>query len=835
MCARRVDSHRPGSTRRIGASLKPPFRGERTAGMEIFRDLRFAFRSLRKSPGLMFVATLALSFGIGLTATMWSIIYGALIKGLPYDNADRIVAVAYTNTTQRVGNRRSIPIVDLEALKASTTSFERLATYTCGTINISGSDKADRYDGCWMGAGALDIPHVTPVLGRTIRSDEASPGGVKSAVIGYRVWQNRFASDPTIVGKAIRVNGDPYTVVGVMPEGFLYPQNTQVWIPYQVDPLAGPRNRSPSLSVIGELKAGVTPAAAQQDLNVVAGRLAKEFKETNENLASLVMPFARFFIGPEPVRLLYTMLGAVGFVLLIACANVANLLLDRAAHKSKEVGIKTALGASRAAVIRQFLAEAMILSMLGAVLGTGIAYFGVDAFNRAIADTLPPFFIDIRLHPPVLLFIVGVMVLASLFAGLLPAIQSARADINEILKDESRGASSLHIGKMSKALVVFEVALSCGLLVAAGLMTKSVTKLRTMDPGFDQKNMFTARIGFPANYTDTIAQKLFFEQLVDKLAAIPGAQGAAVSTGLPGVNMGGRNIIPEGKTYDRPQDRPNVRTLGVTPGFFKTFGMPVRQGREFNTADRYESERVAIVNQKFAETHFKGQDPIGKRFRFPGGADSLRWLSIVGVVPNVYSGDNEEPWNPVVFTPFTQSFSNFASMSVRVTGAPMTITPQVRAAIASLNADLPIYWVYSMEEALARPTWFIRVFGTMFMIFGFIALFLAGIGLYAVMAFSVSRRTREVGIRMALGANSGNVVAMILRQGAVQMGTGLLLGIGLATAVSQLLSNILFDVQPRDPQVFGGVVGVLALAGFLACLIPARRATAVDPMVALRD
>ena len=803
--------------------------------MSILRDLRYGARSLRKSPGLMIVATLALSFGIGLTATMWSIIYGALIKGLPYDNAEEIVAVAQTNSTQRAGNRQGISLLDLQEYKANQKTFEKLATYTCGTINVSGADRADRYDGCWMGDGALDIPRVAPILGRTIRADEAAPGGTKVAVLGYSVWQNRYSSDSSIIGQAIRVNGDPYTVVGVMPEGFLYPENTQIWIPYQADPHAGTRANSPQLTAVGRLKDGITPEQAMQDLNVIAGRLAKEFKETNENLSALVMPFAEFFIGPEPARLLYTMLGAVGFVLLIACANVANLLLDRAAHRTKEVGIRTALGASRIAVVRQFLAEALILSTLGAVVGTGIAYFGTDAFNRAIADTQPPFFIDIRLHPPVLLFIVGVMLLASLFAGLLPAIQSARADINEILKDESRGASSLRIGKMSKALVVFEVALSCGLLVAAGLMTKSVTKLRTMDPGFEAKNLFTARIGFPANYTDTIAQKLFFEQLVDKLAAIPGAQSAAVSSGLPGVNMGGRSIVPEGKTYERRQDQPVVRTLSVTPEFFRTFGMTVRQGREFTTSDRYESEPVAIVNQKFVDTHFKGQDPIGRRFRFPGGADSLTWRSIVGVVPNVFTGDNENPWNAAVFLPFTQQFTNFASMTVRVAGAPMTITPQVRQAIASLNADLPIYWVYSMEEALARPTWFVRVFGTMFMIFGFIALFLAGIGLYAVMAFSVSRRTREVGIRMALGANRGNVVAMIFRQGMVQMGIGLTLGLLLAAGVSRLLSNILFDVQPRDPQIFGGVVAVLALAGLSACLIPARRATAVDPMVALRD
>ena len=802
--------------------------------MTFLRDLRFGARSLLKSPGLMLVATIALSFGIGLTATMWSIIYGALIRGLPYEDPQRIVAVFRTNPT-RGQNRAGVTLHDFKDYVAQQKSFETMAAHTCGTINVTGNDKAERYDGCWVTAGSLEITRVAPILGRYFLPEETSPNGPKAAMIDWQLWQDRFAGDPAIVGKVIRVNGSPHTVVGVMPRGFAYPQNDRVWVAYQTDPLTLKRSESPPLQVVGRLKPGVSLSTAHTELDAIAKRIEADNKATNEGVRALVLPYVEAFIGPEPKRLLYTMLGAVGFVLLIACANVANLLLDRAAHKTKEIGIRTALGASRTAVVRQFLAEAVILAGLGAVLGTGIAQFGVTAFNRSIADTQPPFFIDIRLHPPVLLFIVGVTLLASLFAGLLPAIQSARADINEILKDESRGAASLHIGKMSRALVVFEVALSCGLLVAAGLMTKSVTKLRDLNPGFDVQNMFTARIGFPATYTDTVAQKQLFEQLEQNLTALPGVRGASISSCIPGVNVGGRNVIPEGKTYERRQDWPNVRMLSVTPGFFANYGLRTRQGREFTSADHIDGLPVAIVNQKFVETHFPGQDPIGRRFRFPDGRDSTVWRTIVGVTGNVFSADNENPWQPTVLLPFTQSFTNFVSMTVKTSGPPLAITPQVRAAIASLNPDLPIYWVYSMAEALARPTWFIRVFGAMFMIFGFIALFLAGIGLYAVMAFSVSRRTREVGIRMALGARGADVVRMIFRQGMVQMGIGLGLGLLLAAGVSRLLSIILFDVQPLDPVIFGGVVAVLAAAGLLACLVPARRAVAVDPLVALRD
>jgi putative ABC transport system permease protein len=802
--------------------------------MSILRDLRYGARSLRKSPGLIVVATIALGFGIGLTATMWSIIYGAMIKGLPYDDPQSIVALWRTNPSRDI-DRMGVTAYDYVDWKAQQKTFDKFGAFTCGTINVSGTEKAERFDGCWMTADAMAIPRVNPITGRLFQAGEDAPGGERTAVINYSIWQGRYGGANDIVGKVIRVNGQPHTIVGVMPEGFLYPQNTRIWIPLQVNPLGTTRDQSPQYQVVGRIKAGVSLDEATVDLNTIAKRIATAHKETNEGVQAMAQPYVKAFIGDEPTKLLYTMLGAVGLVLLIACANVANLLLDRAAHRTKEVGIRTALGASRFAVVRQFLAEAVILSLLGAALGTAIAQFGVTAFNRAILDTQPPFFIDIQLHPPVLVFIILVALLASLVSGFLPAFQSSRADINEILKDESRGASSLHIGKMSKALVVFEIALSCALLVAAGLMTKSVTKLRNIEPGFERENLFTARVGFPAGSTDSVKQRLFWEQLPERLAQIPGAQSASVSSGLPGVNMNSPAIVPEGKTYERRQDMPEAHTLSVTPDFFKTFGIRVRQGREFTAADRFGAPLVAIVNQKFVETHFPGADPIGRRFRVQDSRDSLAWVSIVGVVPNVYTGNNEEPWAPSFFTPFAQNQTSFASMSVKNAGPPMALTQQVRDAVAALDADLPIYWVYSMQEALERPTWFVRVFGTMFMIFGVIALFLAGIGLYAVMAFSVSRRTREVGIRMALGAKTADVVRLIFGQGMLQLGIGLALGLAMAAGVSQLLSIILFDVQPRDPVIFGGVVAVLATAGLLACLIPAARASNVDPNIALRS
>ncbi|HEX6942670.1 MAG TPA: ABC transporter permease [Gemmatimonadaceae bacterium] len=799
----------------------------------ILRDIRYGIRSLAKAPALALVATIALTLGIGVTAVMFSIIYGALMKGLPFDEGDRIVQMVRANPTNG-SNRMGTPISDFVDYRDQQKSMSSFSAYYTGTVNVSGEVEAERFTGAFVTASALELTRVRPFLGRTFQAGEDAPSGPRVAVLGYGMWQRRFGSDSAILGKALRANGVPYTIIGVMPEGFLYPDNAAIWLPLQLDPVALRRGQGNWLTVVGRLKDGVTREQATTEVAAIALRLAKEYKETNENITASVMGYVDAELGPEPRQLLYTMLGAVFFVLMIACANVANLLLDRAAHKSKDVGIRTALGASRGAVIRQFLTEAFVLSALGAVFGTILAWTGVNVFNRAIVDTQPPFFIDIALHPPVLLFVALVSLMATMFSGIIPAYQSSRADVNEILKDETRGSSSLKIGKMSKVLVVFEIALSCGLLVASGLMIKSVTKLKTMDPGFRTRDIFTARVGFPAAYTDTAMQKRFHEQLRERLMQIPGTRQAAIMAGLPAVGGNGGNFTVEGITYNEERDVPRSSWNSVSPGFFETFEVRAIKGRLLGENDREAGLPVAVINQAFADQYFKDKDPIGRRIRQGGRTSEQPWMTIVGIVPTLFSGDPEEPREPEYYVPLAQNHTSFASMAVQTSGNPLAITAQVRKLVAELNPDIPIYFVYSMEEAFARPTWFIRVFGTMFMIFGLIALFLASVGLYAVMSFAVSRRVREVGIRMALGAQGRDVIRMIFGQGAWQLGVGLVLGLGLAAGVAQLLTILLFDVQPRDPVIFGSVVLVLAVTGMAACLVPARRATRVDPLTALR-
>lgn len=799
----------------------------------LLRDIRYGLRSLAGHPGLVIVATVALTLGIGLTTTMFSITYGALMKGLPYPEGDRIVRMV-RNRPETGSNRMGTPIGDFVEYRDQQRTMSPLAAYYSGTVNVSGDGDAERFRGAFVTAPTFDVTRVRPHLGRSLQPGEDAPGGERVAVLGYGMWQRRFGADSSVIGRVLRANGVPHTIVGVMPEGYRFPDDAAIWLPLQLDPVGLPRGQGQWLTVVGRLREGVSEAQASADVDAVAARLATTWPETNRGIGASVMGFVKADMGPEPRQLLSTMLGAVFLVLLIACANVANLLMDRAAHRSRDVGIRTALGATRGAVMRQFLTEAFVLAAMGGVLGALAAKAGIGVFNRAIVDSEPPFYIDIALHPPVLLFVVGVSLLATMLSGIIPAWQSSRTDLNEVLKDESRGSSGLRIGRLSKGLVVFEIALSCGLLVAAGLMIKSVTRLRNVDPGFRTNDIFTARIGFPATYTDTATQKQFYVQLRDRLAQLPGARAASIMSGLPAVGENGGDFTIDGVAYAEDRDVPDARWSAVSPGYFETFEIPLRSGRLLDASDREGSLPVAVVNQAFADRFFPGAEPLGRRIRLGGRTSTAPWLTIVGVVPTLFSGDPEEPRRPGFYVPLEQSHSNFVSLAIRTTGSPMGITSRVRQAVASLNPDIPLYWVHSMAEAFARPTWFIRVFGTMFMLFGLIALFLASVGLYAVMSFSVSRRVREVGIRMALGAQGRDVVRMIFGQGAWQLGIGLVLGLGLAAAVAQLMQVILFDVQPRDPTTFAGVAAVLALAGLAACMIPARRATRVDPLVALR-
>ncbi|MDP3774920.1 MAG: ABC transporter permease, partial [Gemmatimonadales bacterium] len=693
----------------------------------------------------------------------------------------------------------------------------------------------ERYQGAFISPSAFRMVRVPAMLGRAFTEDEARPDAPGVILLGYNVWKNRFASDRSIVGRSVRANGQTVTVIGVMPEGFKFPMAEELWLPLRLDPIRLKRGDGQSLEVFGRLKPGVSEDRAMLEFTTIARRLAEQYPETNKGVGAVMKPYTEEYIGEEPRALLFTMLGAVFAVLLIACSNVANLLLARAAVRTKEVAIRTALGASRWRVVSQLLAEALVLSAVGAVMGIGIAWVGTTLFNNAIADTQPPFWIDIRLDGTVLLFVSAITLVSTLIAGTLPALQATGANVNEVLKDESRGSSSFRLGKFSKGLVVAEIALSCGLLVAAGLMVKSVVKLKTFDYGVSTRDVFTARIGlFEAAYPDSLKRQQFWSGLVQRLESKPGVRGVALTSRLPALETGTEYVAIEGKAYATERDYPEARTAVITPSYFQTFGAGIAQGRDFTTADDGAAQAVTIVNQSFAGRFFPGESAVGRRFRTGRKDSQAPWLNVIGVVPDLSMHGTDSSTFQGFYVPLAQRDARFISVAIRAQGDPMAMAPMVRAEVAAMDPDLPIYFVMTAQQQIDQNTWFYGVFGTLFMVFGFAALFLATVGVYGVMSFAVSRRTQEVGVRMALGADAGDVLRLFLKQGAIQVGTGVTIGLGLAFLLSRMLRIILFRVEPTDPVMFGAITIVLAATGLLACFIPARRATRVDPMVALR-
>jgi predicted permease len=804
--------------------------------MSFFRDIRHGVRMLIKSPGVSAIAVVALALGIGVTATMFSIVYGALLRGLPFEKADRTYAIERIDIES--GDGVGIPIHDYLDWRAGQTSFETLAGFYTGTVNLRIGEAPERYDGSFVSANTFDVAGVQAAIGRTFLPGEDTPAADPVILLGHELWRDRFGADPGIVGRTVRANGEQMTVVGVMPEGFWFPLRSDVWLPLRLDAVALPRGEGTTLNVTGVLREDIDLEQASAEMSAIARQLADEYPETNGDRTAEIIPFVEQYIGDEPVALLYTMLGAVFLVLAIACANVANLLLSRAFDRNKEVAIRTALGANRRRVIVQILAEAGVLAAAGAVAGVVMARFGVTWFNLAIASSDPPPVIDIRVDAPILLFVLGVTGLATLLAGTLPALQVTRGNLNEVLADESRGSSSFKMGRLSRGLVVLQVALSCGLLVAAGLMIKSVVKLGSADWGFEPEAVFTARLGlFPSDYPEVEDRRRFVEELHARLEGRADVIAAALTPSLPvtGSNMGPIRI--EGESYADAGAQPLAHQARITPGFFATFDIDVLQGRDFAVADSGDGLPVAIVNQSFADELLEGRDPLGKRFAFgsAGSEGAETWLTVVGVVPDLYMDGptNERPEG--FYVPLSQADAQFLSIAVRTRGEPLAFAPALRQEVLAVDPDLPLYWVRPMTDVIHEQTWFYWVFGTLFTIFGSVALLLASVGLYGVMSFAVRRRTAEVGIRMALGASSGEVLGLVIRQGLVQLGIGLALGLLMARGLASLLQAILYQVEPTDATTFTAIAGTLLAVGLLACLVPALRAARVDPMIALRN
>ena len=804
---------------------------------QLFTDLRSGVRMLVKYPMLSIVAVLTLGLGIGLSTTVFCVVNGGLFKGLPFPDADRVVAVVGTNPTQNQP-RRPISVQDLPVWKERQTSFDKFGAYGFSAMNLSTEEgRPERFSGGLLTVAAFEAMGVQPLYGRGFRDGDDRIGAEPIVLLGYDLWRDRYGSSQDIIGKTIKTNGVPRTVIGVMPEKFAFPIRESLWTPLALDPTATPRAQSPAYQVIARLKPGVNIAQAKVQAATIASQLEKEFQETNRGVGADVMPYAKTILGPEIYGLLYTMLGAGIGVLLIACVNVSNLLVARASLRRREVAVRMALGASRHRVVRQHLTEVLVLATAGGAIGILLSIFGMRWFTQALSVNPPPFWITFELDYRVMLFVLGLIVLASVFAGTLPAMHAARVSAGAALKDDSRSSTSARLGKFSSGLVVAELAVSCGLLIAAGLMIKSVVQLKNVRMPFAIDNVLTARIDLPrATYPDSAASIRFFEQLLPRIREVPGVEAATLSDGLPAAGNGVISVQIEGKAYSQKADYPLAREGIVTAGYFETFQTRLLSGREFTPADVATSQPVAIINESFARTHFPNLDPIGHQMKRIRPASTEPWLTVVGVVPDLIMEGigNNNASSVGYYIPISQSdVANGVRIAVRTRGEPSAITSLIRSAVTSLDPELAIYEVSTLRRVIDRQTWFYTVFGTFFMAFGFCALFLAAAGLYGVMSFAVTQRTREMGVRSALGASRGHLILLVMRKSVAQLAVGLFLGLGLALGASGALQPVLYHVNPRDTAVFAAVIATLAIASLIASFLPARRVTRIDPMMAL--
>lgn len=813
----------------------------------LIRDIRFAFRGLVRKPGLAITAVTALGLGIGLTTAMFSIVNGVVLRGLPVEEPHEVMAIHRINPEEGV-NRLISRIHDFRDLRERQTTFEDLAAISMVPVNISPTDSDPQIiQGALVSANLFSLIGMPPLLGRGLTSEDEVVGAVAVAVIGYRFWQDRLGGDPAALGTVIRIGGRPTTIVGVMPEKFEFPINQQIWQPLQVDYLSFGRGEGPPVfPMLGRLKDGVSVAQGQADLARIMTQLGQEYPQTNEGMSVHVGPYVRVILGSQIASLMFTMLGAVGLVLLIACANVANLLLARASLRSKEVAVRTALGASRHRLIVQLLSESTVIAVAGAVVGIGLAQFGVGMFN-SVLQTSPvamPFWFAIGIDPQVLVFVLILTVLASLLSGVLPAVRASGTDVSAVLKDDSHGSSSLRIGRLSRSLVVMEVAFSCALLVAAGLMIKSVTNLSNIDFDFATDDVFTAGVALPdIDYPDDERRLQFFRQLVERLEAEPGVLAASVTTDLPIIGFGNGRFALEGETYLGDRDYPSTRIGSISPEHFASIETRVVAGRDFTDADDARALPVAIVNESFQTRHYGTESALGKRIQFQGTiqqgvlarARDPQWFTIVGVVPNLYL-DTEAfvLTQNAVYVPLAQRPTSSVNIVVRTQGDPLEFAASAQRIVASLDANLPLSLPTSLGTSIRQVQSFFNIFSVMFTIFGGVALFLATVGLYGVLSFQVNQRTREMGLRVALGATPARVLRLVMRQGMNQLAVGMAIGIVMAFGLARMLSLLLFEVGAADPTVFVGIVVVLAATGMLASLLPALRATRVDPTVAMR-
>ncbi len=798
-------------------------------------DLRFALRMIGSHRWFSAAIVVTLALGIGLNTMVFTLGYAVLFKPVPIPGGERLVTISNRNLPQGIRDS-GVSYPDFLEFRANTAFLEAIeASSGLGATLSEQGNPPQFYIMSLVTSGLFPMMGARPVMGRGFLPNDTKPGAEPVVVLGYGVWKDRYASTPNIVGRVVRVNSKPATIIGVMPEGFKFPSNHDLWMALSPTPEMEDRTRRP-LQVFGMLKPGIPMSRASAELQGVARRLSVQFPKENKDYEAVVQTFHERFNG-GPIRIVFgLMLAAVSCVMLIVCANVGNMMLSRALVRRQEICIRVALGASRWRVIRQLLIESLLLSALGGAVGLGLSALGVHAFTLAVADVGKPYWIEFTMDYAVFGYFALICIGSSLLFGLAPAFRASRVDLNDALKDGTRSAGTHRGGRISAMLVMLQFALTVVLLTGAGVFLRGLQDRQRFNPTVPVDQILTARIQLPElAYAKDEARVRFFEQLLPRLEALPGVESVAIGSNLPGLGAGQRRIELEGAPLQDPARGPSASVVILSPGYLKTIRLPVLAGRDFNELDGTPGRQSALVTKEFADRHWPRKTATGNRFRFYVDNKPGEWITAVGVTADLVQRPNEAASDPLLFLPYRQDAYSGMNLLIRQARNPSGLVPAVRAAVQRLAQALPLFSVRTLTQAIERQTWFITVFGTIFLVFALIALLIASVGIYAVIAQATARRTQEIGVRMALGATSNNILQLILGRGLRQVILGLGIGLGTALPVVRVLTtNILVRVSPYDPVVFAGVSLLLCGVGLFACWIPARRAASLNPVKAIR-
>lgn len=802
----------------------------------LFQDSRYAIRAMLKRPGFTLIAIMTLALGIGGSTAIFTVVDAAILRGLPYKSPERLYHLWETTPQQQFGQREfSYP--DFQDYQQNQVC-EGLAAYTGGGAILNGRGDPERVFAPSATANFFSVLGVDALIGRTFQPGEDKPGTPRVVVLTYGLWQRKFAGDRNVIGQPINLSGQMYTVVGVLPPTFQFAMRpADLWQTYQPTENQLTRRYMHGTNLIARLKPGVSASQAQSGLSVITQRIEQQFKESHAGTTLKLVPLQEQVVG-QVKPILMVLLAAVGLVLVIACANVAGLLLTRSLSRQKEVVIRAALGASRWRVVRQLLTESILLSLVGGLMGLLLARWGVGGLVAILPDnqiSALPFLVNLGVSTRMLTFSFGVALLTGLLSGLVPALQASRPQLNEVLKE---GGRSMAVGsgqRLRSAFVITEIALAVVLLVGAGLLLKSLMHLLQASPGFNPENLLTMTVVLPADkYQDAAKQVSFYDQLHDRLSNVPGVSGVGAVNILPLQPGNTTRFYVEGDPVPQPgqEVEANIRTVDDT--YFQTLGVPLIAGRMFDTRDQPGGQNAVIIGKTIADKMFGGRDPIGRQLLYAGLKAPP--MVVVGVVGDVKITGLDEAIRPVLYYPFRQNASVFSNLVIRTSSEPNALAATIREQTRSLEPGVAIFNVRAMRDVISTsPAAFMRRFpATLITIFAGLALLLSSIGIYGVISYAVSQQTHHIGVRMALGAQAFDILRMVLRQGFVLVLFGVGIGVVAALSVTRLLSSLLFEVPANDLTIFLIVIGTLSVVALLACYFPARRATKVDPLIALR-